>query len=97
MSRSYKKVARSGDVKDKFYKNYSNRKIRRRKYETFPHMSYKKVLGQWDICDYNSVYYSFEEYWESEVRWWREYFYKWKPFPDKKECYRKWYRWYKMK
>lgn len=35
MSRSYKKTPRAGDTKDKFYKRYANKLIRKNKYELY--------------------------------------------------------------
>lgn len=97
MSRSYKKVARSGDIKDSFYKRYSNKKIRRQKNKIFPRMLYKRNGEKYNICDYSTIYYSFEDYWKSEVERWRNYYYKYKDFPKKEEVYKEWYRYYKMK
>ena len=54
MSRSFKKTPRVGDTKNKFYKAYSNRRLRRRKVneeETeLNNSSYKKYNNSWDIC-----------------------------------------------
>ena len=44
MSRSYKKTPRSGDQKDKFFKTYANRKLRRDKFHNLQHNSYKKIF-----------------------------------------------------
>ena len=48
---------------------------------------------------------TWEEYWESEIRhyyWFKMNFpeakkSKYCKYPDKKETYRQWYKWYKMK
>ena len=60
MSRSYKKTPRSGDQKDKFFKTYANRKLRRDKFHNLQHNSYKKNFCSYDICDYEWTHYSFK-------------------------------------
>lgn len=97
MSRSYKKTPRSGDRKDKFMKNYANR-ILRRNNEAYQNGSYKKCFCHYDICDYNSVYYEFEDWYCKRVHEWKRWgqFYGY-PYPDRKKEYRKWYKYYKMK
>ena len=68
MSRSYKKTPRSGDTKDKFFKRYANRRLRRRKLDIdLQHKSYKKDFCSYDICDYETVGTSFEEFWRDRV------------------------------
>lgn len=62
MSRSYKHTPRCGDKKSKFVKNQANRKIRRNKNITPFNKSYRKYHQSWDICDYESVGTSFNEY-----------------------------------
>jgi hypothetical protein len=98
MSRSYKKTPRSGQQKSKFAKRYANRKLRRKKYTLFQHKSYRKDFCYYDICDYESIGVSFEEYWRSVRRMW----YNWghlfgKPLPTKEEAYREWWKYYKQK
>lgn len=72
MSRSFKKTPRAGDMKSKFYKAYSNRRLRRRKVneeETeLTNNSYKKYNNSWNICDYEITHLTFEEYWEEIVQ-----------------------------
>ena len=70
MSRSYKHTPRAGDTKDKFFKKYANRKVRRLPTDEHPlkGKSYKKVFCQYDICDYETVGTSFEQYWERLVK-----------------------------
>lgn len=97
MSRSYKKTPRCGDRKDKFYKTYANKKFRRDKFNRLQHCSYKKNFCQWNICDYETVGLTFEEYWEQTLRYWHEFGYKYEPYPSKEEEYRQWFKWYKMK
>lgn len=94
MSRSYKKVPRCGDNKNKIMKNYANRVLRRDE-NTYQYNSYKKRFCSYDICDYNSVYYTFEDWYRMRVRQWE----RWErgPYPDRKEEYRKWYKYYKRK
>ena len=97
MSRSYKKSPYGGDSKDKFYKNYSNRVIRRDKYNKYNGNSYKRKTCSWNICDYWSSY-TFEEWWDMIIKAWYEFYqYRGYPYPDEKEEYKKWYKHYKMK
>ena len=97
MSRSYKKVPVAALPKDKFFKNYFNRRVRRND-ETLNNSSYKKLSQSYDICDYRGDSMSFTDFWEREVRHW----YEWeqelgKPFPNKKVAYRQWLKIYKTK
>ena len=63
MSRSKKKTPRSGDEKDKFFKRYENRRLRKLPFEhTLNHNTYKKYGECWNICDYETVGISFERY-----------------------------------
>ena len=100
MSRSYKHTPRAGDIKDKFYKKYANRKVRRLPLDELPlrNKSYKKVTCSWNICDYETIATSFEQYWDSLVkswhRWKRYYDY---PFPDRNEAYQEYCRWFLRK
>lgn len=97
MSRSYKKTPRCGDKKDKFMKNYANR-ILRRENKNYQNSSYKKRFCRYDICDYNSVYFTFEDWLHMRVRQWERWDRaKGDPYPDEKEEYRKWYKYYKRK
>ena len=97
MSRSYKKIPRSGDRKDKFMKNYANR-ILRRNNEAYQNGSYKKCFCHYDICDYNSVYYEFEDWYCKRVREWEHWGqFRGYPYPDREKEYHKWYKYYKMK
>lgn len=96
MSRSYKKTPRAGDTKDKFYKRYANKLIRKNKYELYQHKNFKRVFCSWNICDYQSIM-SFEEFYEDMIEQWFRWRYNYEPFPDKKEAYQRWRRWYKMK
>ena len=54
MSRSYKHTPRSGDKKDKYLKNYANRRLRRYPINKPPlnNCTYKKYNCSWEICDY---------------------------------------------
>ncbi len=100
MSRSYKHTPRAGDTKDKFYKKYANRRVRRLPLDELPlrNKSYKKVTCSWNICDYETIATSFEQYWDSLVKSW----YRWKcyygyPFPDRDEAYQEYCRWFLRK
>ena len=97
MSRSYKKTPRSGDKKDRFFKNYANRKLRRDKYSTLQHKSYKKNFCSYDICDYETVGETFEEWWRHCIKSWYQWRYRYEPYPTREEEYRKWYKWFKAK
>ena len=99
MSRSYKKTPRSGDTKDKFFKRYANRRLRRRKLDIdLQHKSYKKDFCSYDICDYESVGTSFENFWRDRVKWWhsirRHYD---EPYPNREDALKDYNRWYKRK
>lgn len=63
MSRSYKRTPFWGDSANSFYKNYSNRKLRRISPEDFffRYSSYKKHLNSNNIRDYHG-YISFERF-----------------------------------
>ena len=63
MSRSYKRTPFWGDSANSFFKNYSNRKLRRINPEDFffQHSSYKKHLNSNKIRDYHR-YGSFEQF-----------------------------------
>lgn len=64
MSRSYKRTPRSGEQKDKFFKRYYNKKLRKLPFEcALDNGTYKKYNCQWNICDYETVGISFERYW----------------------------------
>ena len=99
MSRSYKHTPRSGDKKDKFFKRYANRKVRRLPIDELPKgNTYKKVFCQYDICDYETVGISFEKYWESLIKRWyeweRDYGY---PYPDREKVYQEYCKWFLRK
>ena len=96
MSRSYKHTPRSGDTKDKFFKRYSNHKIRRLPIDEHPlkGKAYKKVLHDYSICDYETVGTSFEQYWERLVKRWHEWRWQYEPFPDRDKAYQEYHRWF---
>mgnify|MGYP006896647918 FL=1 len=100
MSRSYKHTPRAGDTKDKFFKKYANRRVRRLPIDEHPlnHKTYKKATCSWNICDYETVGISFEQYWEGLVKSWH----RWKsecglPYPDRDEAYQEYCRWFLRK
>lgn len=100
MSRSYKRTPRCGDRKDKFLKNYANRRIRRLPIDEPPlnNKAYRKAFCSWEICDYDEVGTSFEEYWERLVKYWNMWRGKFgEPFPDRDEAYKEYCRWYLRK
>ena len=96
MSRSFKHTPRCGDQKDKFFKKYSNHKVRRLPMDEHPLKgnTYKKVLHDYSICDYETVGISFEQYWECLVKRWYEWNWKHSPFPDRDEVYEEYLRWF---
>ena len=101
MSRSYKKTPWAGDKKGKSKKRIANHKIRnwlkQHPEEPLEGSSYKKVYETWDICDYGWVT-TWEEYWKGCIRSWNEWGREYgKPYPDEKEEYRKWLKWYRTK
>ena len=101
MSRSYKHTPRAGGTKDKFFKKYANHRVRRLPIDEYPlnYKSYKKVICSWNICDYETVGTSFEQYWEYLVKSWH----KWHfidndiPYPDRNKAYKEYYRWFLRK
>ena len=100
MSRSYKHTPRAGDRKDRYYKKYANRRVRRLTPDELPKSGkgYKKVFCHYDICDYETVGITFEEYWEGLVEsWhrWRKYYGR--PYPDRDEAYKDYCRWFLRK
>ena len=97
MSRSYKKTPRAGDKKNKFFKKYSNHRIRHRSVEDHDlnYGAYKKASCSWNICDFETVGITFEQYWRSVLRSWHR-FGKGvgMPYPNRDEEYREYRRWY---
>ena len=68
MSRSYKKTPYCGLPKDKQYKRYANRRLRRKKLTSdLQHKSYRKDMCSWNICDYKEIGTSFEKYWSRQL------------------------------
>lgn len=97
MSHSYKHTPRCGDMKSKYMKGYANRVVRRKRLEEgLPQFGgYRKMFQSWDICDYETVGETFEQYYASIVRNWYSWgrFHK-EPYPDKAKCrglYEKWF------
>ena len=96
MSRSYKHTPRSGDTKDKYFKKYANHKVRRLPIDEHPlkGKTYKKVLHDYSICDYETVGTSFEQYWKRLVKRWYEREWRYAPYPDRNEAYQEYCRWF---
>ena len=96
MSRSYKHTPRSGDQKDRFFKKYANRKVRRLPIDEHPLKGniYKRVFCHYEICDFETVGISFEQYWERLVKRWHEWEWRYCPFPDREEAYQEYCRWF---
>ena len=97
MSRSYKKTPRNGDKKSKYFKKYANRVYRRDKFNILQHGSYKKNYCSYDICDSETVGYTFEDWWNDILKNWYNWDYKYHSFPNKEKEYRIWYKWFKAK
>lgn len=97
MSRSRKHTPRSGDTKNRDMKRIANRRFRRQRDfdDTLQHNAYRKYSWSYDICDYETVGLTFEEYWRLELRFWHEYDkFLGKDYPSKEEArkyYEKWY------
>ena len=103
MSKSYKKTPWCGDYKGKKKKRIANKAIRQ-KLKNFDliiqNNEYKKLYCSWNICDYGWRC-TWETYWKNELKnyiWISTKFpnKKYKK-PDKKECYRKWLKYYRNK
>ena len=98
MSRSYKHTPISVYT-NKFLKKYANRVVRRQKMNLkVSKGGYKKVFDSWEIKD-DCFWSDWKDYWKMEQKYF--YYFKMKGFlvdkPDKKKCYREWWRYYKMK
>ena len=61
------------------------------------HKTYKKHSCSWNICDYETVGLTFEEYWKQTLQFWYQFGFENEPYPLKEEEYHKWFKWYKMK
>lgn len=100
MSRSYKKTAYCGDHKGKEKKRIANSKVRstlkKLDHNFSSHGAYKKMYGQWEICDWYFLE-SWEEYWEWAKKAYKRFPEIYKKPLSKKEAYRAWYKEYKMK
>lgn len=99
MSRSYKKTPYVGDHKGKDKKRCANSKVRmtlKNPEYILKHGAYKKVFCSYNICDY-WLTQTWQEYWEECLESYKQFPNLYKKPPNKKEEYRKWYKWYKMK
>ena len=96
MSRSYKKTPRSGDKKDKFFKTYANRKIRRDKKEPLNNGNYKKAFCSYNICDWETIGYDFDAWLKESIQL-QNTVRRNNSSLSKKEEYRKWYKSFKAK
>ena len=97
MSRSYKHTPRCGNRKGRYSKHLANHVVRRNRYkDAFPqYAGYKKMFESWNICDYEIVGRTFEQYYAHMVTCW----YIWerhfgKPFPDREQSREEYQRWY---
>ena len=99
MSRSYKHTPYCGMKKDRFFKKYSNRKLRHNKNyeddENLQQSQYKKKTDAWSICDYDEIgTTNFQKYYERQLYLHEVYkqmfpHYKEDP-PTRKECWKEW-------
>ena len=99
MSRSYKKTPYCGDKKGKSKKRFANSKVRnvlKNFKNKLPYMKYKRVYEQYDICDYGWIR-TWDEYWKIILNSYKKYPELYKYPPNKKDEYRSWYKYYKMK
>ena len=99
MSRSYKRTPWVGENKGKWKKRHANSKVRmflKDQENEIPNGLYKKVSDSWDICDYGWIQ-TWEQYWDHCLKSYEEHPEYYKFPPNKKEEYRRWYKWYKMK
>lgn len=87
MSRSYKHTPRCGDTKGKASKRAANHAIRRKKLcEDFPAFGgYRKLYESWNICDFESVNLTLEEFCARD------------PSLDRKEAKKEYSKWYLRK
>jgi hypothetical protein len=102
MSRSRKRTPRSGERKNRFAKRLANRRLRRLPIDDesidFNHKQYRKAFCYYDICDYESVGTSFEEYYRRRVgMWFRCGFMFNAPFPSREQCKQDYERYFKRK
>ena len=88
MSRSYKKTLRTGDKKNNFLKKYANRKLRHDE-NIIQNKCYKKTYCSYNICDYEDVGTSFEQFYQRKIGWWRILcqYHKDIPVPTEKEAW----------
>ena len=68
MSRSFRHTPRCGDRKSRFAKRLANRTARRRIFRADerraipPHMGYKRAFSRYNICDYERLRTTWNEY-----------------------------------
>lgn len=67
MSRSYKRTPRAGDRKKAMCKRAANRRVRKQQ-AALQNNLYKKYYNSWDICDYESVHTTFEDYCKFRIK-----------------------------
>jgi hypothetical protein len=97
MSKSYKHTPRCGQKKSKFFKKQANRKLRHIPLEEPPYnnKSYRRVYCTWNICDYQWVGTSFEQYWLGLLKMWHKRGkHRNEPYPDREEAYQEYCRFY---
>ncbi len=97
MSRSYKHTPRCGEIKHRTMKKSANRRVRRSKLkEEYPQYGgYRKRTEWWDICDYETVGMTFEQFFVGEIDSWYRWQYKYgDPFPTREEAWKEYVKQY---
>lgn len=100
MSRSYRHTPYHGMQKDKFYKKYFNRKLRRNKNynedsENLQYGQYKKKTDAWDIWDWAVIgTTNFDKYYEHQLQLHEEFKWHFSSYdenpPTRKQCWKEW-------
>lgn len=99
MSRSYKHTPYFGDTKDRFFKRYANRCLRRKKLDiNYKFNEYKKDGNSHNICDYYWIETdNFDEYYEKKISEWLNWGYMYDPCPEREEIWQEYFRMYLRK
>ena len=95
MSRSYKHTPRCGDTKLGWAKRQANKKFRKADNDVlYQHGAYKKCYCHYDICDYEEVGTSFEQYYMASINSWIRWGYRHSDVPDRDKEYQDYQKWY---
>ena len=94
MSRSYKHTPYCGG-RNKFSKKQANRRVRRNKMDlSLSKSGYKKVYCSWEIRDYWDGFISADEYYAIQIKWWHDWRYRYKSYPDYNETKNEYMKYY---